>query len=290
MANGYLIIYGGIDPVSNTTLNDVWAFDTALKVWQQLAANSGQTGGFAPPPLYHASLLSLTKTTQAANSTGFISNGFLLYGGVGGGGACGAHRCSLLETVLGQVYRLKITFGSRPATAFRFPSGTVAFDVTGHSDEGAMYISSDARWEYARLTGQGYDRGRLLKRYGMESVCLDHKRGILYEMGGMQAKSTNLATDKQEALNRINGDMAYLDSGEQFPSLLWDRSSGEHLRQTNQQPTNGPWTFEDGFTRFQPLLNSSLEFLPTFRVFTVSPVDVVEAWTQTAAAVDVFAV
>ena len=70
--------------------------------------------------------------------------------------------------------------------------------------------------------------------------------------------------------------VSYLDSGEQFPVRLWDRSTGEWLRQTNQEPANGPWSFQDGFSRFQPYLNNSLQFLKTFRVFSVTPIDVVE--------------
>jgi len=102
----------------------------------------------------------------------------------------------------------------------------------------------------------------------------------------MRSISNNLATTGVQATLDING-AAYLDAGEQFPEKLWDRHTGEHLRQTNQQPTNGPWTFEDGFTRFQPLLNNSLEFLSIFRAFTVTAVDVVELWTDVAGSSDV---
>ena len=269
MANGFLIIMGGIDPVSNMTLNDAWAFHAGTKIWKQLFANTGSTGGFAPPPLYHASLLSLTKLTVTANSTGFIPNGFLLYGGVGGGGACGGSACSLLETTLGQVYRLKIVFGTLRSPKTR--NGAIAIDG---DDIESMYISS-AAWEYARLTGQQHDASsKLLKRYAMESVCLDQARGLLYSMGGMQARTVKLSTADQVAVD-LDG-VSYLDSGEQFPVRLWDRSTGEWLRQTNQEPTNGPWSFQDGFTRFQPYLNNSLQFLKTFRVFSVAPIDVVE--------------
>jgi hypothetical protein len=269
MANGFLIIVGGIDPVSNMTLNDAWAFHAGTKIWKQLFANTGSTGGFAPPPLYHASLLSLTKLTVTANSTGFIPNGFLLYGGVGGGGACGGSACSLLETTLGQVYRLKIVFGTLRSPKTR--NGAIAIDG---DDIESMYISS-AAWEYARLTGQQHDASsKLLKRYAMESVCLDQARGLLYSMGGMQARTVKLSTADQVAVD-LDG-VSYLDSGEQFPVRLWDRSTGEWLRQTNQEPTNGPWSFQDGFTRFQPYLNNSLQFLKTFRIFSVAPIDVVE--------------
>jgi hypothetical protein len=148
-----------------------------------------------------------------------------------------------------------------------------------------MYIiDSGVVFEYARLSGgREEDRGRLLKRYAMESVCFDPQKGLLFEMGGMQAKSGKLATADQNTLSIFaNGEApaAYMDAGENFPEKLWDRSTGEHLRQTNQQPVNGPWTFQDGFTRFQPLLNSSLEFLAAFRIYTVSQKDVVQVYKE----------
>lgn len=274
MANGFLVITGGIDPSSNTTFNDIWAFHTGLKTWQQLSANSGSTGGFAPPPLIHATLLSLTKPSTAPNSIGQISNGFILYGGVSGGGACGGHHCHILETTLGQVYRLKLVF-SRNTPAIR--EGASIID-SAYDTESMSLITASPIWEYARLTGASYDRGRLLKTYAMESACYDQSRGLMYIMGGMRAQSVKLSTADQVALD-ISGS-AYLDAGESFPVRLWDTHTGEHLRQTNQAPVNGPWTFENGFTRFQPLLNNSIEFLQTFRAFSVRDVDIVEQFVD----------
>jgi len=87
---------------------DVWAFHTNTQQWQQLYSTSAQRAqwlptpdtavpGFAPPPLFSAHLLPI------------VPDAFLLYGGVGGGGACGdVGACGQQLTTLGQVYRFNV--------------------------------------------------------------------------------------------------------------------------------------------------------------------------------------
>ena len=46
-----LYVYGGVDPSSNYTYSDLWAFHLGLLRWE-LLSSSGGSAGFAPPPLY----------------------------------------------------------------------------------------------------------------------------------------------------------------------------------------------------------------------------------------------
>ena len=286
--NGYLIVFGGVDPSSGVAFNDLWAFHLGLKTWQLLSKNSGATEGFAPPPLYHATLLPVTRpqptpATVVASPTP-STGAFLLYGGVGGGGACGSHNCTLQETVLGQVYRLTLTFTTNAAGKVR--SGSTALDAAD-TDVLSIPASPGPAWGYARLTGGASSshqdrRGRLFKEFAMETTCYDAQRGVMYEVGGMQARTSRLATAGQQALQRTAGagptgpsSPSLLDAGEIFPVLLWDVSTGEQIRQTTQEPVNGPWTFQDGFARFQPLLNNSLAFLRALRIYSIASADVV---------------
>lgn len=136
--NNDLYLYGGVDPANGLVYNDVWVFRLGIQQWQRLYAHrtghaqtsteqypTGDTAyQFAPPPLFLAHLLpipeSLDPTTginttfygSAANSTRVQNGGFLLYGGVGGGGRCGARVCEALETSLGQVYRFSLLEGA----------------------------------------------------------------------------------------------------------------------------------------------------------------------------------
>ena len=109
LAHSTLFCVGGIDPASQMIFNDVWAFYTGTKQWVLISGSTGQTKGFAPPPLYHSTLLAV-RTGTAVNATSFDHYDLLLFGGVGGGGSCGSPSCGQAETSLGQVYRLPVSF------------------------------------------------------------------------------------------------------------------------------------------------------------------------------------
>jgi hypothetical protein len=138
LLNGDLYLYGGIDPASGLVYNDVWVFRIGVQQWQRLYSHragharisttqypSGDaTYQFAPPPLYLAHILPVPESLDpltginttfygSDRDTAHVENGgFLLYGGVGGGGNCGARNCSALETTLGQVYKFSLVEGS----------------------------------------------------------------------------------------------------------------------------------------------------------------------------------
>jgi len=170
-----LFVVGGIDPGSALIFNDVWAFDLSLKTWKLVAANTGQGAGFAPPPLYHSTLLPVTDL-RGPNATDFRHGSLLLFGGMGGGGACGASSCGQSQTALGQVYRLPIAFdaydidasGSATSQAPQFQRnanaglvgiGGVGFDASsGDMDVAKWRLSLDnSRWSYARLSDSSDD-------------------------------------------------------------------------------------------------------------------------------------
>ena len=146
-------------------------------------------------------------------------------GGVGGGGACGGGKeCDQLETSFGQIYRLPINYGtydtdnsgtvSNFASPIRegFASGSVVSPQQIRAEIGLNYLSlQGTEWSFARLSDNSDEQtfessgnsqagqGRLLKTWGLESVCYDHERGLLYELGGLQAVPIDMAKGNQRA-------------------------------------------------------------------------------------------
>ena len=193
---------GGRDPASKLLMNDVWAFYCHEKRWVQIQKNSGTSAGYSPPPLYHSFLVPVRHLSGGVNSTGFESTYLLQYGGVGGGGACGdIEECDQLETTLGQLYRLPINYGTydtdESGTSSNFASpiregfggGGVVTPFQIRAEIGTSYLSLDGtEWSFARLSDnsdeQSYEssgnsqagQGRLLKTWGLESVCYDNER------------------------------------------------------------------------------------------------------------------
>jgi hypothetical protein len=323
LMNGIMFISGGIDPASKLILNDVWAFYCAEKRWVQLQANSGSTSGYSPPPLYHSFLVPV-QSENGFNSTGFENTQLLLYGGVGGGGSCGGRECDQLQTTLGQVYRLPINYGIYDIDESGSPSSLAPIIREGFAGSGVtssqqvedevseVYLSLDGtEWSFTKLSdnsdsisyeGSGNvnsGQGRLLKTWGMESVCYDQERGIMYELGGLQAVKIDLAKAGQnhreytgptvmDSGNHLGGigdstgvasasgafNMARGPDGDgtiydESDAPLWDMETEQHLRTTTELPTNGFWLFEDAFRQKQPQLNSTVRFLQVFRTYTV---------------------
>jgi hypothetical protein len=151
-----------------------------------------------------------------------------------------------------------------------------------------------------------HDRGKWVKTFAYEKVVYHPARNVMYEMGGMIAKkrpvgvtrdsvlvprqqSTTLDgadvaaqdTDQRLGVNAENptgGTPIFLDTTSgNIQRDLWDRHTGERLRQVVDLPVNGFWDYTDGFNssslregEFKPI-----EFLRAFRTYTVSPGDIV---------------
>ncbi len=243
-------------------------------------------------------------------------------GGSCGGVACGQAETSLGQVyrlpVAFDPYELD---GSNdytnqgPEYQTDFNSGTAG--IAGLAIDGKAYNTDstnwrlrlvDTNWKYARLSdasddallhglpnaynidnasgpggGGALGRGRLLKTWGMEAVCYDTERSLMYELGGMITMPIELTKAEQAAVELTGPTL--LDTGNDYTGRgdstgnaasnvdnapLWDFHTQEHLRTATQLPVNGPWVFEDGFERIQPQVNGTLRFLQTFRTYLIS--------------------
>jgi hypothetical protein len=323
LINGIMFINGGIDPFSKLIYNDVWAFYTAEKRWVHIQEVSGSAAGYSPPPLYHSFFIPV-QTGEGTNSTGFESTNLLLFGGVGGGGSCGGLECGQVQTSLGQVYRLPINYGTYDLDNSSSPSSLAPIIKEGFADNGLYapemvrseiavnYLALDGtEWSFSRLSDASdatsfeasgnvhAGRGRLLKTWALESACYDKERGILYELGGIQAVDIDFAKNYQSARERVGP--TSLDTGNHLGGMgdstgvnsasgamnshpgpdadgkiyddanapLWDVETEQHLRTATQLPVNAAWQFEDAFQRSQPQQNNTLRFMQVFRTYTV---------------------
>lgn len=335
LMNGIMFINGGIDPYSKLIYNDVWAFYTAEKRWVQIQEVTGTAAGYAPPPLFHSFFIPV-QSGAGVNSTGFESTHLLLFGGVGGGGGCGGTECGQTETSFGQIYRLPVSYGTYDLDNSSSPSSLAPIIKEGFTSDGITapalvrseiavnYLALDGtEWSFSRLSDASdatsfeasgnvhAGRGRLLKTWAMESACYDRERGILYELGGIQAVDTDFAKAGQSSREKAGptsldtgnslggaGDSTGVSSasgaGNSNPgpnadgsiydatdAPLWDLETEQHLRTTTQLPVTSPWRFEDAFRQSQPQLNSTLRFLQVFRTYTVVGSEAREVTLQT---------
>jgi hypothetical protein len=153
-----------------------------------------------------------------------------------------------------------------------------------------------------------HDRGKWVKTFAYEKVVYHPARNVLYEMGGMIAKkrqagvtsgAESVLVPQQQSTTLGSADVAardvdmrlgadahiptggtpiFLDTmAGNIQRDLWDRHTGERLRQVVDLPVNGFWDYTDGFNAsslregaFKPV-----EFLRAFRTYTVSPSDIV---------------
>mmetsp|Transcript_331 Transcript_331/g.312 ORF Transcript_331/g.312 Transcript_331/m.312 type:complete len:565 (-) Transcript_331:155-1849(-) len=291
VALDHIWIFGGMDPSSRAIFNDVWAFSTKSHVWRQISRNSGAVVGFAPPSLYLAHLIPVTHPATTLQEN--IKLSLIVYGGVGSGGSCGpegvshsdsdsdsANRkdstdpiCTPLQTALGQVYRIEMSFG-------HWSSGRLQ-SATGAAD--TQFVSHYS-WEYVRLTSTDdrVDRGRLRKLFAFESATFSHDNQLFYEFGGMMVSPVQ--SDPSKSLLNANQTARglytplSLSAGGHLGSPLWDLLTTEHLKRTVGIPTQGQWDYTDGFTSPQPLPNVShnLLFLDVFRVYKVTLRDIIQ--------------
>ena len=250
-----LYIFGGINPSSNLTYNDLWVFHIGSEQWEQLLPLNSNKYGYVAPPLYNAHLI--IASTAVVNSTASDIQ-LLIYGGVGGAGSCGAEICKSLKTVIGQVYGFKISEGTwNPGQLF-------SSDVTIQYN----YIRG-SKPQPSRMTGDGGNLDLLTKYYAMEKVVHDKSRGILYEFGGIEV------VDEQFILQNSDSSSGLLF--DQFGNNnVWSTYLGENLRKIIEIPTNEPWLFEHAFTQSQPQKNFTyVKFDRVFRTYTINSIDMV---------------
>lgn len=250
-----LYVYGGVDPASNYTYSDLWVFHLGLLRWETLSGPAGMAG-FAPPPLYKASLFAIDNS--AAEST------LVLYGGIGSGGRCGddTATCPSLQTALGQVYTFSVRKGQWASQHLLSSTEMVETE----------YVTASS-WSFARKTSEE-GRGRLKKYYALEGVVYAGSRGVLYEFGGLEAIDKELVLARQQnslgvGLSRsaplMEGSSGKLDEP------LADRGTQEHLTKFVQTPANGAWVFRDGFERSQPSINSTyVNYIRSFRSYVLT--------------------
>jgi hypothetical protein len=285
-----LFVYGGKDASTDILFDDVWAFHLEVGRWTFIP----KAGGLAPPPLQMAHLLPFwryrdksTRGTDEGQQFPPDEDGFILYGGIGGGGYCGGKLCGQTETVIGQLYRFSLKFGKHVSTHIQADTGG-SISSLGETD----YIRVDsAYWNYTRLTdaeATGMNGSKRRKQYAYESVAVFEDENTVYEFGGLQAVDPRLKAAGQNAVNR-NSPVISLESGGPLENeqqgvvrwdyeiihndnANWDYETGEPIQGAVGVVTNGAWTYEDAFVQSQPQAPSShVGFLPPLRVFQVTP-------------------
>jgi len=269
-----LYIFGGINPSTNLTYNDLWVFHIGSEIWENLMPLNSYKYGYIAPPLYNAHLMVATTTTVNSSATDIS---LLIYGGIGGAGSCGDRTCKLLETTIGQVYGFKISEGTwNPGQIFS-PDVTIQYS----------YIRG-SRPRPSRLTGEGGNLELLTKYFSMEKIVHDRNRGIMYEFGGLEAIDENLILNGQSSMNFDRNVPNSQDSSSgllynQFINTnVWSTYLGEDLRKIIEIPTNGPWLFQDAFTQSQPQKNATyVKFDRAFRTYTINSIDMVLVNQQT---------
>lgn len=239
LINGNLYLFGGIDPSSGMLFNDVWIYYIGSKSWELLYdSRINNNYQYAPPPLYNAHIIiapeSLdpytsinttatydhTTTTKSKEQTTIENKGFLIYGGIGGGGHCGnLKQCDGIETTLGQVYRFVLT-----ENKWQSPRSSTGSKL--HIDK--KYIS-DISWEYARISSSFDDvssssvsnlertgnlwntQGKMIKSFTYEKTIFIPSRNIMYEFGGLITNQDKLTSYQQfnmitseDVLNQTN--------------------------------------------------------------------------------------
>ena len=286
---GRLYIFGGIDGLSDVVFNDVWSFDLYSQTWSQLSPNSGSVQGYAPPPLYGSRLVPIVDFdgTAATPATGLRRQGFLVYGGVGGGAACAGRRCKDLAVSIGQVYKYEIIIDDFPNNS---SAKMLNSELASEVDNPVVYDDvKSSGWRYARLAredknGEGGSdsayRGKRTKRYVLEAVALSLDRKIMYEFGGLEAVDQELL-DNGQTLGTVDGIRqssapVFMSGGGVIPEEPSDLESGERLRSSVDIPYNGVWHYKQSFVRTQPREEMDfIAFLNEFRTYRINPIDIV---------------
>lgn len=292
-----LYVFGGYDAISDIVFNDVWAFELLSQTWTQLSPNSGAVHGYAPPPLYGSHLIPIVEFDgETSQSVGGLDpdlryQGFLLYGGAGGGAGCAGKRCDQMAISIGQVYKYEILLDNfiDNSTA-RIINSDLAASIENPITYN--YIKS-SHWKYARLARQDNNgegnadsafRGKRTKKYVFEAVAFSLDRKIMYEFGGLQAVDDSLIVNGQSVNTRDGVRRAivpmFMSSGGVIDALPSDLESGERLRTFVDIPFNGVWRLKQAFSLPEREEQQHLEFTNDLRTYRVHPIDIVHIFQE----------
>jgi hypothetical protein len=259
-----LWVFGGMDVYSELSFNDMWSFHLDTHRWKQHSPNSGNLHGFIPPPMHHAHLIPTTNDP-----------GVLVYGGIGGGGACGGSRCNAELTVIGQVYRFDITTAEW--------NSVLDTDFTSSTNPATSEaVSGD--WQYARVSsdlasGTGAS-SKLTKTVALERIAVSEDRFLIFEFGGVEFTLNNGTTSKSQEIpdvdtltERSTQGTNYHDAGGVLHNDPWDLYTGEHTRENIEIPINSKWWYlNDPYAVYG---ESSVSFLRQFRQYTLGDANMV---------------
>jgi hypothetical protein len=288
--NGRLYIFGGENSVAGVLFSDVWAFEIRSQRWIELSPSSGLIHGFAPPPLHSAYLIPL-ESEVIQDPPQHIHDRFLVYGGIGTGGMCGAKECGSKGTAFGQIYQFEVELQKfAQGSTLRFVDSHVAINAKYPESLEAVSLPFEinhivsSQWKYARIAAEdvqevhfGRDqsvRGKFMKTFALESVAFAKDRKLLYEFGGLQPVGRDLLAHRQTLRRPDHIDTAarpiVLDAGGLIEDVPSDLHTGEQLRTSNDIVTSGPWTLQDSFKS-----GSGISYLKEFRTYKVNPIDLV---------------
>lgn len=260
-----LWVFGGMDVSSELSFNDLWSFHLETHHWKLHSPNSGNLHGFVPPPMHHSHLI---PTAQ--------DPGVLVYGGIGGGGACGGSACNAQLTTIGQIYRFDIiTAEWNSVLESNFASTTIP--ATSEA------ISGD--WQYARISsdqssGTG-GSGKLTKTVALERIAISEDRRLIFEFGGVEFTIDNNTTFSQShelpngdaLIERSSQGSNYQDAGGILHNDPWDLYTGEHTRENMEIPVNSKWWYSNN--PFAVYGEESVSFLRQFREYTLGDINMV---------------
>lgn len=309
-------VFGGSDPSTGLLFDELWRFSVTDGSWSLLSPGLGASSAhhqFSPPPLAYGHLFPAlcpasmakvavpkAKVLAAMNACG----GLLVYGGRGGGGACGSSQCNATHSTLGQLYLY----------SFEQQSWYVPFfDVNADVLNGGSSNADTSHWLYARLTSSSFlsgadavrreERGKFVKTYAMEQVVFVPEKRLFFEFGGVQVQNAQAVQDDQEAALFVAGDeeafrmsaaftgqrtdisvhavlreteTMTLESGGRLLAEFSDTQTGETLRSQVTVPSTRFWQLDRQWDSVNADGNvTKVEFLRALRVFSVADRDVV---------------
>ena len=284
-------VFGGVDPSSGFCFNDVSAYSLALRKWELLfAAQPPHTDGyrysFHPPPLSNSHLIPFNNRQESDGITfeNNEHNGFLVYGGVGGGGLCGHTQsagegdCNPEQTALGQIYRFSTTENKWIAPH--------SLSGSSEKDKSQLHYSTGSDWTYARISshqGNGVEittQGKMIKGFALEGICYVPSRRLMYEFGGIKSVliDPRVGNEQEDTDQPMQYSILETSAAGNLYEPYYDPHTGEKKRNFNDIPTNSYWSYEGAFYPFPDGTSdatSRVQLLRSFRVYSVAPNDIV---------------
>lgn len=296
-----LYIFGGIDPVSNRTFSDLWAFHISSRRWQQLRTNSGLD---SLPPLHYSHLISFPALSSASQSENIL----LLYGGIGSGGSCTSgvlinqtlsavrghfadavksNICDQVFTELGQLYRISIQSNSTYSPFFVSSSNSHINGVELDDLTGVIWNVSRISGPRSTISG-AIGAAHIPKDYAFESVAYDSARNIIYEFGGLRysvAPSesgfeylSDEAKNKQNQQNLQLGLPDLIDDTENNIISISSQSTIQSKKDLAIQDLfiTSPWSERESFFNIQPYIShSNIKFISQLRTYIATSEEIV---------------